>query len=138
MNRPPIDPFEDQARFMRLARQTVGKFDYEQYLRYRDHIVEETMELSMAVETYKILDSLTDLLVVTIGALHSLGVPPQECWLAVHRSNMAKVDGSHGPIVYRSDGQIGKPEDWVNPELALKAIAVKAGLLNDDLKENAE
>ena len=74
------NPFRDQEKFMRACDQTVGRVNNEinedQYDLYLDLIKEEVAELQVAVDTcdpVEQLDALIDILVVTIGAIHSGG-----------------------------------------------------------------
>lgn len=115
----------DQRRFMELAGQQTDKTSYGQADRYAGHIKEEARELTDSWrdgEVIKAIDGATDLIVVALGFLISLGVDPDACWSAVHKANMRKVDGSCGPIKHRADGQIGKPHGWYGPEDELESI----------------
>ncbi|NNE37448.1 MAG: nucleoside triphosphate pyrophosphohydrolase family protein, partial [Gammaproteobacteria bacterium] len=71
------NPFSDQAKFMLACDQTTGdSINEEQYSMYRKLIAEEVEELHEAIENndrVEQLDALIDILVVTIGALHSMG-----------------------------------------------------------------
>jgi predicted HAD superfamily Cof-like phosphohydrolase len=64
------------------------------------------------------LDALIDILVVTTGALHSLGVNPEGAWKEVMRSNFDKIDSITGRVKKREDGKVLKPENWEPPRLA--------------------
>lgn len=54
-----------------------------------------------------------DLIVTVLGTLDEYGIPADEVWAEVHRSNMAKVGG---PV--REDGKRLKPEGWEPPRVA--------------------
>lgn len=116
----------DQAEFMSVSGvQTVGVWNASQISRYVNHLEEEARETRRAFEirdAIKLVDGAVDTIVIALGILHSAGVNPDECWAAVHRANMRKVDGSCGEIVLRKDGQIGKPADWFGPEADLEKI----------------
>ena len=58
-----------------------------------------------------------DILVVTIGAIHSAGFKGNEAWEEVMRTNFSKVDPVTGKIRKRSDGKILKPDGWTPPDL---------------------
>jgi predicted HAD superfamily Cof-like phosphohydrolase len=64
------------------------------------------------------LDALIDILVVTAGALHSLGVNAEGAWKEVMRSNFDKIDSITGRVKKREDGKVLKPENWEPPRLA--------------------
>ena len=56
-------------------------------------------------------------MVVTIGAIHSLGVDGEGAWAEVMRSNLDKIDPITGFVKKREDGKVLKPEGWKPPEL---------------------
>ena len=64
------------------------------------------------------LDALIDILVVTIGAIHSMGADAEGAWKEVMKTNFAKIDKETGKVRKREDGKVLKPLGWVAPELA--------------------
>ena len=112
------NPFLDQARFMTMCGQTVGEENVDQYALYLNLIKEEVQELEDSRTREGDLDALIDILVVTIGAIHSAGFNGESAWQEVMRSNFAKVDPVTGKIRKRGDGKILKPEGWTPPVLA--------------------
>ena len=114
------NPFRDQEKFMRACDQTVGEFNDAQYKLYRDLIAEEFTELNAAVvqgDHVEQLDALIDILVVTIGAIHSAGFDAEGAWKEVMRTNFAKIDKETGKVRKREDGKVLKPVGWVPPDL---------------------
>ena len=111
------NPFQDQATFMRACDQTVGERNLDQYQLYCNLIREEFDELCASDNPVDDLDALVDILVVTIGALHSLGCYPEEAWNEVMRTNFAKIDSATGKVRKREDGKVLKPEGWTPPKL---------------------
>ena len=114
------NPFKDQERFMLACDQTAGKFNQKQYNLYRDLISEESSELNAAVaqgDQVEQLDALIDILVVTIGAIHSMGADAEGAWNEVMRTNFAKIDSVTGKVRKREDGKVLKPEGWTSPDL---------------------
>ena len=114
------NPFDDQARFMRACGQTVGINNEAQHLMYYTLIKEEVAELMAAERAnnrVEELDALIDILVVTIGALHSMGADAEGAWTEVMRTNFAKVDPDTGKVRRRADGKVLKPEGWQSPDL---------------------
>jgi predicted HAD superfamily Cof-like phosphohydrolase len=109
--------FLDQARFMTMCGQTVGTENVDQYALYLNLIKEEVQELEDSRTREGDLDALIDILVVTIGAIHSAGFKGAEAWEEVMRTNFAKVDPVTGKIRKRSDGKILKPDGWTPPDL---------------------
>ena len=111
------NPFRDQASFMQACDQTVGVENRDQYALYLDLIREEVQELEDSQHPVSDLDALIDILVVTIGAIHSMGADAEGAWNEVMRSNLAKIDPESGQVLKREDGKVLKPEDWTAPEL---------------------
>ena len=114
------NPFRDQEKFMRACDQTVGEFNKSQYALYRNLINEELGELGVAMvheDTVEQLDALIDILVVTIGAIHSIGADAEGAWKEVMRTNFAKIDKETGKVRKREDGKVLKPTGWTPPEL---------------------
>ncbi len=115
------NPFKDQEKFMTACDQSVTG-DALQYGMYLKLIDEEYTELQEALETndrQEQLDALIDILVVTIGAIHSAGFDGEGAWNEVMRTNFAKIDPTTGKVRKREDGKVLKPEGWTAPELAL-------------------
>ena len=130
------NPFKDQEHFMRACDQAVPSNQHEvtdplgiQFDLYLKLIKEEYHELLEAqgldtdhnrvkdpdpVET---LDALVDILVVTIGAIHSMGANAEGAWNEVMRTNLAKIDPITGKVRKREDGKVLKPEGWKPPDL---------------------
>ena len=114
------NPFRDQEKFMRACDQTVDSFNEEQYKLYINLIEEEFKELKEAIEAGDIveqLDALEDILVVTIGAIHSAGMNGEGGWKEVMRTNFAKIDKETGKVRKREDGKVLKPVGWTPPDL---------------------
>ena len=112
--------FEDQSLFMRACDQTVGEYNADQYLLYRRLITEEWGELQDAVadgDRLAQLDALIDILVVAVGAIHSMGADGEGAWQEVMRTNFAKIDKDTGKVRKREDGKVLKPIGWTPPNL---------------------
>lgn len=114
------NPFRDQEKFMKACDQSVDKYNEKQYKLYCELIAEEFTELNSAItqqDRVEQLDALIDILVVTIGAIHSGGFDAEGAWKEVMRSNFAKI-GDDGKVRKREDGKVLKPTGWTAPELA--------------------
>ena len=114
------NPFLDQSRFMRACNQTVGAWNEPQFNLYTKLIQEEVDELwaaNAAADPKECLDALIDIMVVTVGAIHSLGADGEGAWNEVMRSNFAKIYTRTGFVTKREDGKVLKPEGWTPPEL---------------------
>jgi predicted HAD superfamily Cof-like phosphohydrolase len=115
-----MNPFRDQEKFMRACDQTVGTHNEEQYKLYINLIKEEAEEHATAFasrDTVEELDALIDILVVTIGAIHSMGADAEGAWKEVMMTNFAKIDKDTGKVRKREDGKVLKPIGWEPPQL---------------------
>ena len=114
------NPFKDQEKFMKACDQSVEGFNQEQFKLYVNLIKEEYIELNEAInntDQIETLDALIDILVVTIGAIHSMGADAEGAWKEVMATNFAKIDKETGKVRKRGDGKVLKPIGWVAPEL---------------------
>ena len=115
------NPFRDQEKFMKACDQSVDTWNVDQFNLYVKLIEEEKSELDEAIaacDNVEILDALTDILVVTIGAIHSAGYDAEGAWKEVMKTNFAKIDKDTGKVRKREDGKVLKPVGWTAPELA--------------------
>jgi len=113
--------FRDQAKFMNACGQTVGNRNQEQYVMYVKLINEEVEELRQAVlegDLIEQLDALIDIMVVTVGAVQSLGADGEGAWKEVMSTNFAKIDSLTGRVRKREDGKVLKPVGWQPPNLS--------------------
>jgi predicted HAD superfamily Cof-like phosphohydrolase len=116
-----MNPFRDQEKFMRACSQSTDTFNADQFNMYIGLIEEEAGELAEAIAAHdqvETLDALIDILVVTIGAIHSAGFDAEGAWKEVMMTNFAKVDSETGMVRKREDGKVLKPLGWKAPELA--------------------
>jgi predicted HAD superfamily Cof-like phosphohydrolase len=115
-----MNVFRDMEKFMRACDQSVDNFNEDQFNLYMKLIEEECRELGEAVgqhDKVETVDALVDILVVTIGALHSMGADAEGAWKEVMRTNFAKIDKETGKVRKREDGKVLKPLGWTPPEL---------------------
>jgi predicted HAD superfamily Cof-like phosphohydrolase len=114
------NPFRDQEKFMLACDQAVDTASTDQFNLYLGLIEEEAEELNQAIrnqDRVEILDALIDMLVVTIGAIHSAGFDAEGAWKEVMKTNFAKIDKKTGKVVKREDGKVLKPDGWEPPNL---------------------
>ena len=114
------NPFRDQEKFMRACDQSVGEFNEKQFALYTNLIIEEQQELleaTLSDDRVEQLDALIDILVVTVGAIHSMGADAEGAWKEVMKTNFAKIDHDTGKVRKREDGKVLKPTGWVPPNL---------------------
>ena len=84
-----------------------------------DLIKEELNELTEAMNNKDLLevaDALTDILYVTYGAGHALGINLDKCFDEVQNSNMSKLDENGKPI-YNEHGKVMKGPKYFQPDL---------------------
>jgi len=114
------NPFRDQEKFMRACDQSVDSGNTDQFNMYLKLIEEEAEELNQAIinkDKVEMLDALVDILVVTIGAIHSMGADAEGAWKEVMKTNFAKIDKDTGKVRKREDGKVLKPLGWTPPNL---------------------
>ena len=114
------NPFRDQEKFMRACDQSVDEFNEKQFALYTNLIIEEQQELleaTLSDNRVEQLDALIDILVVTVGAIHSMGADAEGAWKEVMMTNFAKIDKETGKVRKREDGKVLKPVGWTPPDL---------------------
>lgn len=131
-----MDTRDDVKMFMLAADQTVHsklqKGFSSQAALYYDLIKEEFYELSDAYRNFdsvECADACADLIWVIEGFCHSMGIPLQQVWDEVARSNHSKISNS-GKIIKRIDGKVLKPDTYSPPDI--KRI-LEQGSNNDQL-----
>ncbi len=115
-----MNVFKDQEKFMKACDQSVAEYNEQQFALYHKLIHEEVDELREAVaaeDRVEMVDALIDILVVTIGALHSMGADGEGAWKEVMRSNFSKIDKETGMVRKREDGKVLKPITYSPPDL---------------------
>jgi predicted HAD superfamily Cof-like phosphohydrolase len=92
--------------------------DREERVLRRKLITEEFNELTdaeYANDIVEVADALADIIYIACGTAVSYGIPLDDVFAEVHRSNMAKlVDGK---VIRREDGKVQKPEGWTAPDI---------------------
>jgi predicted HAD superfamily Cof-like phosphohydrolase len=114
------NPFRDQEKFMKACDQSTDAVNVDQFALYVKLINEECNELIDAItanDHVETLDALVDILVVTIGAIHSMGADAEGAWKEVMRTNFAKINKETGKVEKREDGKVLKPDGWTPPNL---------------------
>jgi predicted HAD superfamily Cof-like phosphohydrolase len=115
------NPFRDQEKFMKACDQSVNGYNEAQYNLYCNLIEEEYNDEFKAAlasnDRVEQLDALIDILVVTIGAIHSGGFDAEGAWKEVMNTNFAKIDKETGKVRKREDGKVLKPLGWEPPNL---------------------
>lgn len=115
---------DDVKKFMLAAGQNVYEklqdgFDSQSAL-YADLIKEEFFELMSAYKRnfnfIECADACADLIWVIEGFCHSLGIPLQDVWNEVARSNHSKIS-DNGNIIKREDGKVLKPDTYSPPDI---------------------
>ena len=99
---------------------TKASFSSEKINKLRlDLIREELDELTEAMKNKDLLevaDALTDILYVTYGAGHALGINLDKCFDEVQNSNMSKL-GDDGKPIYNEYGKVMKGPKYFKPDL---------------------
>jgi len=79
--------------------------------------LDKAMQVADAIYYAEILDGVCDLVWVTIGLAHNMGLPFDEAFEEVRKTNMLKVDPITGRVARREDGKILKPAGWLPPDI---------------------
>lgn len=116
------DMFNDVKEFQTAVGQHVGtkpEFPNGRERRLRMDLlleeVKEYMESEDEEDLVNLAKELADIIYIVCGTAASYGIPLNEVFEEVHRSNMEKlVDGK--PL-RREDGKILKPEGWAAPDI---------------------
>ena len=115
--------FDKVGIFMKTFGQEVkekASFSTEKINKLRIRLIEEEVkELKQAMKNkdlIEVADALTDILYVTYGAGHALGINLNECFDEVQNSNMSKLDQNKKPI-YNEFGKVLKGPNYFKPNL---------------------
>ncbi len=68
------------------------------------------------INKVKLTKELADLMYVTIGTAITFGLPLEEVFAEVHKSNLSKLDNNGKPI-RRADGKILKGDNYKEPDI---------------------
>lgn len=97
-----------------------GRFDWgllvDQMELRRELVMEEANEVRTAESPEELTKELADLLYVVYGFAVTFGLPIDEVFERVHRSNMSKL-GDDGKPIYREDGKVLKGPNYQPPDL---------------------
>jgi predicted HAD superfamily Cof-like phosphohydrolase len=121
--------FTDVRDFHQAFGQRIGEkpeFPDEDERKLRVKLLKEEFREYLDGESFndivEVADALADIIYIACGTAVSYGIPLDDVFAEVHRSNMAKlVDGK---VIRREDGKIQKPEGWTAPNI--KKILTKA------------
>lgn len=98
----------------------------------------EAVPTGKGIDLVEAADALGDLIVVTKGSAHTLGIDIDSTVVAIHGTNMAKMDPATGKPIRDARGKVTKPDGWVPPTEAIKAILVEDGWTPTDRAVPAE
>ena len=87
----------------------------------------EAVATGAGIDLVESADALADLTVVVKGSAHTLGVDLDSTFIAVHATNMAKMDPVTGKPIRDARGKVTKPEGWQPPTAAITALLVEDG-----------
>lgn len=77
---------------------------------------EELLTAHMHHDVIGVADAIGDMIYVLCGMAVVYGIPLNEVYAEIQRSNMAKL-GLDGKPIYREDGKVLKPEGWTPPDI---------------------
>lgn len=131
-----MNVFDDQKRFMEVTGQTPSDSMIELYMDLIDEEMDELCHAYGINDTVGMADGAIDLIYVTIGLLHAMGLNPKPLWDEVQRSNMSKFliepcvfcgtkgcehcdgEGEFYKVLRREDGKILKGPKYFPPDLS--------------------
>lgn len=94
----------------------------------RNHLeVEEQEEWKDAIyndDIVEVADAIGDYIYVLLGRTVEMGLPMDEIFAEIHRSNMSKL-GEDGKPIYREDGKVLKGPNYTPPDI--ESILIKHG-----------
>lgn len=103
-------PIDDDLRKLRMS------LINEEQSEVRDEMYGIRYLKSDEVDKKKLTKELADLLYVTIGTATTFGLPLEEVFWEVHKSNLSKL-GDDGKPIYREDGKVLKGPNYKEPDL---------------------
>jgi len=114
--------FTDVKEFHEAFGQRIGEkpeFPDDEERKLRVKLLREEFREYLDGESFEnlveVADALADIIYIACGTAVSYGIPLDDVFAEVHRSNMAKlVDGK---VLRREDGKIQKPEGWTPPDI---------------------
>ena len=112
------NPFKDIDKFHTACDQEPSQENYAMYTKLIGEELGELMSAIVLEDRVEQIDALTDILVVTLGAIRTGGFDGEGAWKEVMDTNFAKIDPDTGKVRKREDGKVLKPEGWRAPELA--------------------
>ena len=120
---PHASYFNDVCSFHKVCSlpvESTPKIPTDERVALRQRLInEEYEELVEALDEQDlahIAKEAADVIVVVLGTMAEYGIPFDEVWDAVHKSNMAKV-GEDGMVARREDGKVLKPDGWKPPDI---------------------
>jgi len=123
--------FTDVRDFHQAFGQRIGEkpeFPDEDERKLRVKLLREEFIEYMDGESFndlvEVADALADIIYIACGTAVSYGIPLDDVFAEVHRSNMAKL--VNGKVIRREDGKIQKPEGWTAPDI--KSVLEEAHL----------
>ena len=123
MKKEILNVFAEQEKWMNSANQTTHIENQKQFEMYNTAIKEEVKELQDAIDANdktEILDAIIDIIVVAIGAGHSMGFNLEKAFQEVMRTNWNKLQyDKNGKLKLRADGKILKPDGWQAPNFEM-------------------
>lgn len=78
---------------------------------------EEYKEAEKNNDLVEVADALADIIYIAIGTAVAYGLPMDEIFNEVHRSNMSKL-GADGKPIYREDGKVLKGPNFTPPDIS--------------------
>lgn len=118
-----MTPFEKLKEFHKafdLLNQDTPQFPSDEQRKLRMKLLQEEfheyLESEFDNDLINIGKELADIVYIALGTAVAYGIPMDEIFDEVHRSNMDKL-GPDGKVRRREDGKVLKPEGWKPPNI---------------------
>ena len=116
----PFDAVREFHEVYNLARGAYPALPDEKLRQLRIDLLREEMDEYIQGETnddiVEIADALADIIYIACGTAVAYGIPLDQVFAEVHRSNMSKL-GADGKPIYREDGKVLKGPDYTPPDV---------------------
>lgn len=126
----PLSPFSDAERLLRVRLVVEEALEFADAMgvkvtgiaddlhAHNQHAVQVEIIEDQGVDIVEAADALADSLYVVYGSGWTLGIPLDDVFAEVHRSNMQKLNPATGKPDVSPDGKVLKPDGWTPPDVA--------------------
>jgi len=114
---PEVVPLRPDPELIRLRGRLIGE-EYKEVMVELEYLAHPHTPQETLAAFQRLLKELADLRYVAEGAAVTFGLPIDEAYREVHRSNMSKL-GPNGKPIYRDDGKVLKGPNYSEADMTL-------------------